>query len=101
MGGYSDLFGMNYLSVLMVFYGNLSTKGFWMIAVKPEDAHLLDSLRKYRYGVRGEIGWLFRWQYHPAKRRGFKKGQHSIPGLSDFALPAAMFSEEPYLWLPS
>ncbi|GDX40695.1 hypothetical protein LBMAG21_09870 [Armatimonadota bacterium] len=67
--GYSDLFDMNRLSVLLVPYGERRTKGFWMIAVQPEDRYLLDPiLERIQPEICGELDWLFNWKYHLKKR---------------------------------
>lgn len=98
-GGYADLFDMNRLSVLVVPYGKRRTKGFWLIAVHPDDRGLLDAiLERIEPEIRGELDWLFSWKYHQKRRSCFKHGQQSLPGLMDVARLSDMFTEEPYQW---
>lgn len=61
-GFYEDLFGSQDLAVLIFPIGKRKLKGFYLVAVHPDDASLFDELRETTPVIRGEdMDWIFSW----------------------------------------
>lgn len=75
---YSDLFGMQNMSVLVIPYGHTKTKGFYLQAVDADAAHYLRNQAE-QHGIESiqEIPWLFTTNEYKTsltkKRKVFQK----------------------------
>ncbi len=93
-----DLFGDTQICVLLKPYGKIETKGFWMLAIHPKDRSFLDAaLEKMQPEFRGELDWLFSWDYHTKKRPVNKNPQMPLPNISDQSL-SSIFGDAIYPW---
>ena len=95
-GSLSDLFGDQTLCALFIPYGK-RRKGLFMIAVHPDDQHLLDNLvKRISPEVRGELPWLFSRASYTRKRMTAPSIQNSLPGVNGWNPNEAIVDEQCY-----
>jgi hypothetical protein len=79
-GGWSDLYRLNDLAIVVRPYGYKRTEGFFLLAIHPDDVPGIQSqLDRISAEERTDIEWLFSWASHTVKRGRRHKVQ---PGLA-------------------
>ena len=97
-GSLGDLFGDQTLCTLFIPYGK-RRKGLFMIAVHPDDQHLLDNLvKRISPEERGELPWLFSRASYTRKRMTAPSIQNSLPGVNGWNPNEAIVDEQCYAW---